>query len=113
MQAVVIAPISAGDPPLRILIDRHGWTDATRPVYHYEVVYDGHTVLAGDDLRGPATGATPTLRAVAASLAGFLSAAGESLAARGDASDYWHEYDPTQREFLAATHERFATLCGP
>ena len=110
MLTVVVPAISASDPPLRILIDRCGWTDGTRPVYHYEVVYDGEAVLVGDDLHGPATGAEPPLRAVAATLASFLSAAGESLATRGDACDYWHEYDPAQREFLAGTHERLAAL---
>jgi hypothetical protein len=112
MLTVVVAAIRASDPPLRLLIDRRGWTDGTRPVYHYEVVYHGVTVLRGDNLRGPATGAEPALRAAAAILAGFLSAAGESLAARGDASDYWHEYNPAQREFLAATYERFAALAS-
>jgi acyl transferase domain-containing protein len=28
--------------------------------------------------------------------------------ARGDASDYWHEYQPAAREFLAATYQGFA-----
>ncbi len=110
MLTIVVAAMNAGDPPLRILIDRCGWTDGTRPVYHYEIVYDGATVLRGDDLHGPATGTAPTLRAAALTLAGFLSAAGESLATRREASDYWREYDPAQREFLAATHERFAAL---
>ena len=109
MLTVAVAALSAADPPLTIVIDRCGATDGTCPVYHYEVVYDGDTVLGGDDLHGPATA---DAHAVAASLAGFLSAAGESLAARGDACDYWHEYDPAQREFLAATHERFAALAA-
>jgi len=69
-------------------------------------------VLRGGDPARPPPGAAPTLRAAAATLAGFLSAAGESLAARGDASDYWHEYTPARREFLAATYERFAALAG-
>jgi hypothetical protein len=112
MLIVMVAATSDGDPPLRIFIDRRGWTDGSRPVYYYEVVYDGDTVLRGEDLRGPAIGDAPGLRAAAVTLAGFLSAAGESLAARGEASDYWPEYEPAQREFLAATHERFGVLAS-
>src|SRR6266542_3139381 len=51
-----------------------------------------------------------TTCAAAASLASFLAAAGESLARRGEASEYWPAYDPDTREFLAATYERFAQL---
>ncbi len=110
MLTIVVAQITAADPPLRIVIDRRGWTDGTRAVYHYRVIVDGRTVLSGDDLRGPAVGSATTLRAAAASLASFLAAAGESLARRGEASEYWPAYDPDTREFLAATYERFAQL---
>jgi hypothetical protein len=110
MLTVVVPPLSVGDRPLSIRISRAAWMDGTRTIYRYAVVCDGATVLRGDDPRGPAAGRAPTLRAAAAALAGFLSAAGESLAGRGEASDYWCEYNPAQREFLAATYERFAAL---
>lgn len=110
---VVVAALRADDPPLMICISRAGGMDSTRPSYRYAVVCDGATVLRGDDLRGPAVGPAdgraPLLRAAGA-LAGFLAAAGESLAAWGEASDFWCAYGPAEREFLTATYERFAAL---
>ena len=111
---VVVPAVTAGEPRLRIRIEPRGWLDGGRPVYHYQVIHwDGSgdvVVFDGDDLRGTATGRAPTLRAAALVLAGLLAAAGESLASRGEESEHWREYTPAQRDFLAATHPRFAAL---
>ncbi|MEJ3745523.1 hypothetical protein WEI85_19805 [Actinomycetes bacterium KLBMP 9797] len=110
MLTIVVPQLTGGDPPLRIGLQRQGWLDGTRPVYRYEVVYDGVTVLRGQDLRGPAGSPSPPLRASGRALASFLAAAGQSMALRGAASEYWHEYSPQQRRFLTATYERFGAL---
>jgi hypothetical protein len=105
------------DPNIFIRISAHGGGTVGESYagngWTYSVEVNGSALITGDDLRSNATPATHAQ--MAATLANFLSAAGESLSLRGDRSEYRDEYLTRQREFLAAEYERlgmFATDAG-
>ena len=86
------------DPAITIYVSAHGGGTVGQAYAHngwtYSVTVDGSEIITGDDLR---TGATPATHAgMAATLANFLAAAGESLSyhdQRGTESDYAETYD--------------------
>jgi len=101
------------DPTVTIRVSAHGGGTAGQAYAHngwaYAVEVNGETLIAGDDLR---TNATPATHAgMAATLANFLAAAGESLHyhdQRGSESEYAAEYDRPARDFLTAEYERLS-----
>ena len=102
------------DPSVTIHLSAHGGGTVGQAYAHngwtYAVVVDGTEIITGDDLR---TNATPATHAgMAATLANFLAAAGESLHyhdQRGTESDYADEYPAGPvRDFLTAEYERLS-----
>jgi len=76
----------------------------------YTVLCDGIPVIVAADLGGsPARGTHEEMTRI---LADFLAVAGESLAHRGDESDYSREYDAAARDSLAAAYERLSAFAG-
>jgi hypothetical protein len=75
--------------------------------WYYSVTVNGAEIITGDDLH---TNATPAAHEeMARTLAGFLSAAGESLHhadQRGTESEYTGTYDRPAQDFLTAEYER-------
>jgi hypothetical protein len=98
------------DPNIIIRISAHGGGTVGEAYAHngwtYSVEVAGTEVITGDDIRSNATPATHA--GMARTLAGFLSAAGESLRYSGDRSEYAAEYSGSAREFLGSEYERLA-----
>lgn len=106
-----VPELSAGDGELIICLSAHGGGTVGQAYagngWDYLVIAGGITVLEGSDLRS-AEGRPAGHAEMARSLCSFLSAAGESLAYRGDRSDYAAEYGEHARQWLISQHERLA-----
>jgi hypothetical protein len=98
------------DATITIRMSAHGGGTVGESYAHnswtYSVESNGTEIISGDDLR--CNGTPGTHAGMSRTLATFLSAAGESLRYSGDDSEYTHEYDEAQREFLTAEYERFS-----
>jgi hypothetical protein len=97
------------DPTVAIHMSANGGGTVGESYAHndwlYAVEVNGAELITGTDLRS--NGTPGTHAGMARTLAGFLSAYGESLHYSGGDSEYAGEYNETQREFLAAEYERF------
>jgi hypothetical protein len=99
----------SGEPTVIIAVSAHGGGTIGKAYagsWDYGVYVNGAEVIAGQELRSPANGATH--EEMARELAGFLSAYGESLRLSGDDSEYAADYRGAARDFLVAEYERLA-----
>jgi hypothetical protein len=103
--SVTVPPMMAGDGEITVYVSAHGGGTVGEAYadngWDYLVTAGGRTVLEGSDIRSPA-GRAAGHEETARSVASFLSAAGESLAHGGEAS----EYTPEEVAWLISEYER-------
>ena len=119
--SVGIPAMVAGDAAMTIYISAHGGGTVGKAYagngWDYLVTRNGATVLEGSDIRSGGMGAGHA--EMARTLAGFLSAVGESFWSHEhmtrdgySASEYGSEYTAEEAEFLAAEHERLGAFAA-
>lgn len=105
-----VPELTRGDDTLTIHMNAVGGGTVGEAYAHngweYAVTFNGDEVITGSDLRSNATPGTHA--SMARTLAGFLSAAGESFSHSGDRSEYADEYMGSARDFLESEHERLS-----
>lgn len=111
--SVTVPALSTGDTELTIYVSAHGGGTVGEAYagngWDYLVMSDGARMVEGSDIRS-APGRAAGHAEMARTLANFLSAAGESLYASGDESEYAAEYDEVERAFLVAEYERLGAF---